>query len=230
MINVIIPGFATEVSLFEDFLKLCPETIFIETPNYLYSDVENQLTKYIQKDKHKINIFGWSLGSIFALKWTINHKEFVSSLFLTGATARFCEKDDYKNNVKEDKLLQMLRLIKRRPQVVLNDFFNIILDKTKNKKKYFSILMNEIPDNDSLENGLNELLHIDLLNQVSNIETPVYIYQGNEDMITTIKGAEILHSLLPDSALHIYEGGHSSFLENPVKCADTWRKFLCTIA
>lgn len=226
MNKLIIPGFASNINIFDNFKTFDNKIKIIDILDHKYETFNKSMLKF----KHdKINIFGWSMGSLFALKWSLKYPEKVSSLFLTGATARFCEKEGYYNGISEKKLKQMSLLIKRKTDAVLDDFYNTILKYTDEKGKYKNILMNNHPDIESLINGLDELKNIDLLEDIVKLNVPVFIFQGKNDNITPLKGAEILNGLIPGSKLKIYKGGHCSFLENPKLCFETWNNFLCTV-
>jgi pimeloyl-ACP methyl ester carboxylesterase len=225
--NVIIPGFAVTKELFSDFIKNIDDVVCLDNSSNTYKEINDKLND-ISKDETEINLFGWSMGSLFALKWTIDNPGKIRSIFLTGATARFCEKPGYENGIQQKKLEQMIRMIKIKPEIVMNDFYKTILDKVPQNSKYLEILIGNMPDKNILLNGLNELGSIDLLNDVDKIDIPVYIFQGKSDVITPLKGAEILDGLLKHSTLKAIDGGHSLFLENPKLCADEWKDFLCT--
>jgi pimeloyl-[acyl-carrier protein] methyl ester esterase len=225
MKNIIIPGFSANKLIFEDFLKRIPNFITLENVTNTYDEARKQLDEISLHEK--INIFGWSLGSLFALKYSLEKPENVSSLFLTGATARFTEKGNYTNGISQTALEKMSKLIIRRKELVMNDFYNTILEKTPDKEKYFEILVKNTGTEKSLSDGLKELKNIDLLDKVQNIRIPVLIYQGKYDKTTPLAGAEILKNHIAGSKLFVYEGGHCFFLERPETCAEKLKEFLC---
>jgi pimeloyl-[acyl-carrier protein] methyl ester esterase len=225
MKNIIIPGFSTNSKLFEDFMKFFPDAEVLENKTNSYLEIKTQLDN--KSNNEMINLFGWSLGSLFALKYSIENPGKINSIFLTGATARFTEKENYSNGINRLKLEKMARLIERKKELVMNDFYNTILDKVKDKEKHLTILKENMSDEISLANGLNELLETDLLNRVSAIKIPVFICQGKADSTTPLAGAVILHELMKNSKLYIYEIGHCFFLENPELCAEKWKELIC---
>ncbi len=226
--NVIIPGFAVTGELFSDFLKLIPGTNFIPNASNKYEETKARLDD-LSETYGTLNLFGWSLGSLFVLKWAVENPAKVKSIFLTGATARFCEKPGYENGIMEIKLKQMVRLVRIKPAAVMTDFYSTILEMTADREKYLNILIKNMPGTESLLNGLDELAKIDMLEHAQNIEQPVFIIHGKNDSITPLKGAEHLNGLLKNSTLEAIEGGHSIFLEKPETCAASWKDFLCTI-
>lgn len=230
MINVIIPGFGTTKAVFQHLIDFVGDVTFINLPNYSYDDVDRQLTELTKNDK--VNIFGWSLGSIFALKWAINNPDKTASLFLTGATARFCEKENYRNGIKTGKLIQMKKFIMRNHKHCMGDFFDSILqniDDDEKREYYHTLLMENLPDKEPLLHGLDELMQTDLLNQVAEIKIPVIIVQGKKDRITPKFGSQALFRQLDDAVLIAYDGGHSPLFEMRRVIEPMWRDFICTI-
>ncbi len=228
MTKVIVPGFATNIKFFNEFISLNPDIEFISNKTNSYNEFVQKMN-IISGQNEKLNIFAWSLGSLFSLKWTIENPDRINSLFLTGATARFCEKENYNNGISKNKLDQMIRLIKIKPEIVMNEFYSSLLNNVMEKEKYLSILIKNIPDNESLNNGLTELASIDLLNDLHKIKIPVFILQGNKDMITPLQGAEILNDSLKNSTLEEIDGGHSIFIEDKILCSSLWKDFLCSV-
>ena len=53
------------------FIKLHGDCSFIDNPDFSYVEVKNKLDGL----NDKLNIFGWSLGSLFALKWTLDNPD-----------------------------------------------------------------------------------------------------------------------------------------------------------
>jgi pimeloyl-[acyl-carrier protein] methyl ester esterase len=227
MIDVIIPGYSANAGIFSDFMKFNEGALILENRENTYEGAGVQLDELGAKDK--LNIFGWSLGSLFALKWAAENPDTVNSIFLTGATARFTESGDYTNGIPEKMLVKMKRLLPLKKQAVMNDFYNSVLDHIKDKKKYLDVLFDNMPEIQSLSNGLNELLDIDLRGRVSLIKCPVLICHGRQDRITPLYGASYLSGVIKNSLLHVYEGGHAFFLEYPEKCSELWKELKCSM-
>lgn len=60
------------------------------------------------------------------------------------------------------------------------------------------------------------LLDIDLTERLADIDLPALVVVGSADLLTPVKGAELIHEGLPKSRLEIVEGaGHMIMLERP---------------
>lgn len=224
MKNIIIQGFASNEFLFEKIKKNIPNCIVLKNEQSSYKEAKYSLDYY--STEGKINIFGWSLGSLFALKWTLENPSKVNSLFLTGATARFTQTNEYENGILLENLLRMKRMIKIRTKQVLTDFYKNIFEFVENKEQIINSLLETTISDQSLENGLSELIEIDLLKQLLDIKVKTAIFQGARDNTTPLYGAEIIRNKIKNSTLKVYNGGHCYFLEYPDECIENWRNFI----
>ena len=224
MKNIIIQGFASNEFLFEKVKNSISDCIVLKNEQSSYKEAKYSLDYY--STEGKINIFGWSLGSLFALKWTTENPSKVNSLFLTGATSRFTQTYEYENGILLENLLRMKRMIKIRTKQVLTDFYKNIFEFVENKDQVINSLLEKRISDQSLGNGLSELIEIDLLKQLSDIKVKTAIFQGDRDNTTPLYGAEIIKSKIKNSTLKVYNGGHSYFLEYPDECIENWRNFI----
>jgi pimeloyl-ACP methyl ester carboxylesterase len=226
---ILIPGFGSCNQVF-DGLKHLPDMDIelLEIGDHSSRSIFMQLEACAER-YDMFALAGWSLGSLYALQWTLANPGTVSSLFLTGATARFTSRTGYDNGIDPSVPAKMLRLVKRRPQLVMDDFYNSLLKSTIEAERYHWILMENMPDGDYLATGLEALIVIDLLDSLKNISKPVYIFHGNSDTITPPTGAEILADGISGSVLEFFEGGHSPWTECPHECISRWKEFACSV-
>lgn len=224
--KVIIQGFGSKPFLFDKLISKLDNVIILSNYSNSYLEVETQLLQIALKYK-VLDIMGWSLGSIYALNFALNYPDKAGSLFLTGATARFTERDDYQNGVSKGVVEKMKLLIKRRKELVIRDFYSNIFEKVANKSDLIDKLVSDLQTDNALDNGLDSLLNYDLLDSVKKIYTPIFIYHGIYDTITPKEGAIAIDKLAPNSTMILTDGGHSLFLEKPIECSELWKKFLC---
>jgi len=219
MRNLFLSGFGLDRELCTVFLDKAAGLEYIPNPDFSYAQLCRTLERYALAEE-KINLLGWSLGALFALRWTLDHPGKVNALFLTGATARFCAAADYDNGIKEKTLKLMIRQLPVNPQVVMGNFYASALEGIQDKDRHITRLLENLPPIACLLNGLQELLQTDLLEQVAGIGIPVCIYQGVQDRITPFAGARVLQSRLPAASI-IAEpaGGHCLPVSHPEKTA-----------
>lgn len=69
--------------------------------------------------------------------------------------------------------------------------------------------------------------HFDLKPHLPSIRVPTLIVVGRHDWITPVECSEVIHRLIPDSRLEIFENsGHSPQLEEPERFQQVVREFL----
>lgn len=225
MKTILIPGFAIKSFIFEDFRKNLNFIDILDLKEFTYKETADALFE-ISENNEKIKIIGWSLGSLFALKWTIENPQFVDSLFLTGATPCFTENETYKNTIKRATVERMIKFINGgRKTIILNDFYNNCFFYVNEKEQIIKSLMEDGIEEENLINGLNELLSINLIDNLKNIKVKTTIYHGENDSITPIYGSEVLHNNISNSILIRYSGGHSYFFEKSLEAERVLKDF-----
>lgn len=225
--KVIIQGFGSKPFLFENFIKNFDNILVLENNTNTYKEVESQLLKLY--NGNKIDIFGWSLGSLYGLNFTLNNKEMINSLFLVGPTARFTEREGYNNGIKREIVEKMLFLIKRKKEIVMRDFYSNIFKFVNNKESIIDRLLKELPEEMILENGLKALIEYDILDRLEEIKVPVFICNGIYDTTTPQENAIFINKKISNSILKLVDGGHSYFLENEKECVKLWKDFFVKI-
>jgi pimeloyl-ACP methyl ester carboxylesterase len=165
------------------------------------------------------------MGTLFALRWTAERPESVKSLFLTGATARFCAAEGYENGIESAKLREMARLLVKNKDGVMRAFFSSFLEESSAKPAILARLMRNVPGPEILLSGLAELDGMDLLEEIPSIKARVRIVQGSRDRITPVFGAEEIAARLPGAELSVVDGNHAVFLEQPGVLEQEWVKW-----
>jgi pimeloyl-[acyl-carrier protein] methyl ester esterase len=228
MKNLIITGFATTPAIFQSIISLIPHTEALEIPDFNYSTVEKQME--LHREHGKVNLLGWSLGSLYAIKWTLEHPGLVNTLTLLGATPSFTAKEGYDNGIPEAMLDKMIRLIRLKPKAVLKDFYQSIFRYTSQPEILMeSQLANDFSDM-ALSEGLSALKQFDLRRDIGQIQCPVEIIHGSNDPITPLYGALWIAERITGSRLTVTEGGHCVFLENKDLFIDLWKKTISITA
>ncbi|MBN1412311.1 MAG: alpha/beta fold hydrolase [Spirochaetales bacterium] len=217
-------GFGVRGSAYDSILSLLPEMTLVDVPSFTYGEASEKLSSHTQSGEAVLA--GWSLGSLFALRFALENPSRIKALLLTGATARFCEKEGYENGIPEKSLESMIKLMDRNPDQVMTRFYASILERVPDKDRLISQLLNDPCPVESLSAGLNALKETDLLDGLPGLKVPVMIIQGDGDKITPLAGARIMQSLLIDAALVTYHGGHSLIFEKPALFCRVCQEYL----
>lgn len=177
-------------------------------------------------------VAGWSLGGQVAMELALQYPEMVQKLVLIATTPCFVKKDDWPSGA-EPKLLELFwENLKQNYKVTIQRFLTLqmtgdesaIQNVHKLRKRFFE---RKQPDPLGLEQGLNILQNSDLRSRVAQIQQPVLLLHGENDVITHIQAAEWTQQQLKQSKLVAFPHcGHAPFLSYPeqfVTCLNEFR-------
>jgi pimeloyl-[acyl-carrier protein] methyl ester esterase len=160
-------------------------------------------------------IVGWSTGGIAAIEAAANYPQKVCRLVLLSATARFCSDTDYSAGVDPAVVRAMIRGLKRNPEAVIARFLlqalypvcipaDELARRTKNALEQGT---------NSLIDGLEYLLRVDLRDALPSITTPCLIIHGRQDRVVPRQAAQFLVSKLPVSDVELLPSAGHSLIE-----------------
>lgn len=164
---------------------------------------------------------GWSLGGQIAMQLALREPQRVESLVLISTTPCFTRRDDWQWGM-EHKLLQLfLENLKLNYATTINRFMTLQMNGDRDASKILSRLRKQFfqraePDPDALEKGLKILQHSDLREFFGQIQQPVLLMHGENDVITHPASADWMHQQLPQSQRVMFAHcGHAPFLSYP---------------
>jgi 3-oxoadipate enol-lactonase len=157
---------------------------------------------------------GLSMGGYVALRLYEKAPELCSGLILSNTKATA---DD--NAIKLKRWAAIKTLNKHRDDFLEGQWASLIgrssQENLKLKKQFFDIISKN--SKEGLSAGLLAMAsRMDSTEMLSSIDVPTLIIASDEDKITTIRDAEVLHHEIKKSKLKIiYGAGHLSNLETP---------------
>ncbi|WP_458125306.1 alpha/beta fold hydrolase [Paenibacillus sp. Z3-2] len=171
-------------------------------------------------------ISGWSLGGLLALR--LAAKGYVDGLVLFGATARFTRsEEEFDRGLADAYVRQMIKGILKDRYAVETKFRKIMFTE----QEWETGLAERLPQMGSwttraLLAGLQILRSEECLSQLSNIDCPVLLIHGNEDVICPYgAGLELMTQLPQAKLVTLTACGHAPFLGKEVHIADEWRRW-----
>lgn len=103
------------------------------------------------------------------------------------------------------------------------------------KRKYES-LMNKYREkvgsadynraDETMKEVFKNVVNEDLREHLKSINAPTLLIWGNADTETPVSDAKIMESEIPDAGLVVLNGGHFSFLDNPIQFINIVNKFM----
>lgn len=166
-------------------------------------------------------VCGWSLGGQVALELALRIPERVNKLVLVSTTPCFVKHEDWQWGMEAAMLQLFIKNLKRDYATTLDRFFTLQVRGSSDTSTVLAQLRTSFsqegkPDEISLRAGLEILLTTDLRNNIENINQPVLLLHGENDVITNPAAAKWMHQQLHNSELIILPRcGHAPFLSHP---------------
>ncbi|MCE7913605.1 MAG: pimeloyl-[acyl-carrier protein] methyl ester esterase [Nitrosomonas sp. PRO4] len=164
---------------------------------------------------------GWSLGGQVTMELAVRQPQRIEKLVLISTTPCFAKRDNWQSGM-EHKLLQLfLENLKLNYAATINRFLTLQISGDRDASQILSQLRKNFfqrtePDPDALQKGLKILQYSDLRNRIVNIQQPVLIVHGENDVITHPASADWMHRQLPQSqCVKFAHCGHAPFLSYP---------------
>jgi pimeloyl-ACP methyl ester carboxylesterase len=246
---VLLYGFTGVAKDFIELSELLKDKYFIIIPEYpgwngspRFEDVLtiHNYAKFVKKLLTKIgyqqvNVFGHCLGAVVAIEFTYLYPETVSRLilvstpYLSGSKAEKFQKFVMSLAERSPKSLRPVFFFWRsRVFAVPLDFFAI---KVKNRRKKLArikehIFKQSFEPEDAVEENWISFVDFDF-RKVKQINVPVYLIHGGEDIMIGPAQSMKLKRLFPKASLNIIsQAGHVPPVETPKELAQLTHKYL----
>lgn len=189
-----LPGFG-DVPLekpytLEDYLK------------FLEKKVEDEINK---KNFKNFYLLGHSFGGAVALLYALSHPQKIKALILYNP-AIIREK-----NLKTKIIYFFVKILKPIEKIIPQKFLFLL------KKAFYHFFVGSYDyflAYDFLKETFKNIQK-DLREEAKMLKTKTYLLWGKKDRLTPLKHGYLLRSLIKDSDLIIFDGGHSFHKENP---------------
>lgn len=178
------------------------------------------------------NIVGWSLGGLVAQQIALNQPERVEKLILVGTNPCFIRKADWTHGIEAKLFEQFNERFSVDFNATLLNFLTLQCMHAKETRATVRQLRNAfaakpMPNQDSLNQGLQILLQADLRPEVARIFQPTLIVHGDRDTLAPLSAAHWLAMQLPRAQLRVIAGAaHAPFLSHADAFCDTVEAFL----
>jgi len=178
----------------------------------------------------KAILCGLSMGGYIALKAILSHPERFTSMILSDTS---CMADTPEGKEKRVNTIENIAKngIEKYAEESLKKLFAIESFTTNRDEVAFVRQMIVNTSRQTLYNTLHALAaRKDTCGQLQDINLPVLIMVGKEDVITPLEAAMYMHEKIKDSILQIIgHAGHLSNMENHVEYNDKLRMFIASI-
>lgn len=168
-----------------------------------------------------VTLCGWSLGAMLAMRVALLAPQRVAGLLLVGATASFCQREDWPAAQPPELLDSFSASIRGEPQQTLQRFAALLCQGDRQSRSLIRLLLACLrnaapPSRETLRRGLDWLREVDLRPQLSTIATPTLLIHGDRDPLNPVAAAHSLATSLPAARLEVFDGAaHAPFLADP---------------
>ena len=177
------------------------------------------LTEYFlrKRNKHPVVLCGNSLGGHVALRLALSSPELVDALVLTGSSGL------YEHTVDTLPIRPGPDFVRSQMQRV---FYNDQLITDAAVDEVCTILKNKLSQINLIHSARSAKRDF-LLERLKEINIPVLLVWGKDDLVTTMDVAETFNRELPKSKLIVFNKcGHAPMIEYPQKFAQEVQSFL----
>lgn len=182
-----------------------------------------ELTGLFQRlDLHDAILCGWSLGSMIAIRSLPRLHGRVAGLVLVGGTPRFTRGDDFPYGLSPTEVEGMARKVERSLRRALNGFIGRMFVEGECSVEKAAALVRGIqdavplPETGTALQALQTLAGADLRGELSAIDLPVLVINGDRDLICLPQASDFLAGAIRGARQVVFPGcGHAPFLTDP---------------
>jgi pimeloyl-[acyl-carrier protein] methyl ester esterase len=168
-----------------------------------------------------LNVCGWSIGGLVALRWARLVPLQVQRLVLVASTPCFTRRENWLYGMPLTSLQQFADELVRDRATLLRHFLALMVRGSIKEREVLSFLRwcqssREKSDLTALESGLNILREVDLRAELPYILQPALIICGEHDPVTPPAASYYMQRTLPHARLCEFAGAaHTPFLSHP---------------
>jgi pimeloyl-[acyl-carrier protein] methyl ester esterase len=179
-------------------------------------------------------VAGWSLGGEIAIAWARAEPQQIERMALIATTPCFVQRDGWSHAVEACVLQEFASALHRDAAGTLKRFAALQAHGDVAAKRVATALRacvacsggDSIPDNRTLQRGLDVLIDTDLRAVLHEIGTEALVIHGERDALVPLAAAEYLASRLPRGRLAIVPGAaHAPFVSDAQTVADLMVEF-----
>ena len=168
-----------------------------------------------------LNVCGWSLGGLVALRWAQLAPQQVQRLVVVASTPCFAERKDWLFGVPAETLRQFAVELERDHIAMLRRFLTLLVRGGANERELLAELRSRLfnhgqPDINALRDGLEILRDVDFRAELPYIAQPALLIAGECDKLTPPEASEYMAQALPNArVVKIAGAAHVPFLSEP---------------
>ncbi|MGG2014166.1 alpha/beta fold hydrolase [Bacillus sp. S10(2024)] len=227
---ILIPGWGMEEQVWEAFLPYLHD-FPVHVVHWRNSEDEQDFQRRIIEvaQGKKVILVGWSLGALAALQ--VHHLLQTKGIVLLGGTAKFTTDSDYIHGWKHSFVDRMSRNLLKQKDDTLKRFYMSMFSKAEQESEQdraFLKIAEQFQGDSihSLQCGLHYLIETDVREQLVQVDVPVLLLHGKDDVICPLSAAEYIQGKINASLTIIEEAGHALCFTQAKRCAQEMIQFV----
>lgn len=166
-------------------------------------------------------VCGWSLGGQIAMRWALQRPQQVERLILVGTTPRFVNGPDWDRGIAAEVFRDFAAQVRDDYRGTLSRFLALQAHGGDAARETVRSLRERFfdrsePQPETLQAGLDILLHTDLRAEVSALTQPALVLHGDYDKLAPVAAGHWLAENLSSAELAVCGGAsHAPFLSHP---------------
>jgi len=178
---------------------------------------------------------GWSLGALLVQSLAATDSQRVSKMILVGSSPCFVKKPGWDCATPEKVLNDFARLLRSDYRQTLLRFLSLQMGESPETRRVLRMQRELLfkygePDNTSLEEMLELLIHTDLRGSLGTLVQPALLIHGSHDTLAPLAAAEYMQKRLTSAELLTIDGGgHIPFLTHTEQCANKIKDFCFSV-
>jgi pimeloyl-[acyl-carrier protein] methyl ester esterase len=168
-------------------------------------------------------LIAWSLGGVLAQLYLEQYPQRVQSLMLIASTPKFVASEDWPHAMRSSSFAKFVKQYDASPQTTLKQFCALQALHSTASKQIMKALEQAASDQhlDKIRWGLRWLQEMDLRNLCLPKDVPIYLLQGENDQVSSIKAAENTAEIWGHVRLFkMADAGHLPFLSHSEQFID----------
>jgi len=189
-----------------------------DNKDYNLRNLAAEVVKHIEPDSM---ILGWSLGGMIAVQMALDNPEYVNRLILVASSPQYFKSEDWPHAVSRELLQSFASELLADFKATILHFLAIQALGSDNAQDEIRLLKKRVfrdglPDPKALKSGLDILLNTNLRQQLTQINCPSLIINGQHDRLVPLESGQAVAGLIPNCQFKRVDGAsHAPFISHP---------------
>jgi pimeloyl-[acyl-carrier protein] methyl ester esterase len=194
--------------------------------------LDSIVTELSEKFTEPVNVCGWSLGGLVALRWAARAPQKIQRLILVTSTPCFAEREDWLFGMERAVLEKFAAELEQNHAAILRRFIALQLRGSERERELLALLRVRLfsrgePEMAALRAGLKILRDADLRGELQNITQPTLVIAGERDKLTPPEASYYLAQAMPSARMvEVAGAAHAPFLSHPELFVEQVKTFL----